>query len=178
MKQKALVVVAAILFFAACKTTSTYRASDTAGVVVTTTASETAFLAQYPNASNVVWTYYDPVLITPIDWQLTGWRALDANARMVHFNQDNGNYYVLYDRFGYRVASAQVLTDFTVIPSAVNEVLTLRYPAYTVTGLSRVTMTNNMAYEVEMKKMFYTARILIDDSGNVIDQRLIVNEHI
>ena len=175
MKQKALVVVAAILFFAACKTTSTYRATDT--VVVSTTPAETTFITQYPNASDVVWTYYDPVLITPIDWQLTGWRALDANSRMVHFKQDNDTYYVLYDRYGYRVASATVLTDFSVIPGAVSEVLTLRYPAYKVTGLSRVTMTNRLGYEVEMKKMFYTAKVLIDDSGNVIDQRLIVNEH-
>ena len=177
MKQKTFVVLAALLFFVACKTTSTYRATD-ATVVNSPTAAETTFLVQYPNASNVVWAYYDPVVIAPVDWQLTGWRALDANARMVHFNQDNNNYYVLYDRYGYRVASATVLTDFTVIPSAVSNVLTLRYPAYTIIGLNRVTMTNTMAYEVEMKKMFYTARILIDDSGNVIDQRLIVNDHI
>lgn len=177
MKQKVLIVLAAMFFLAACKTTSTYRAAD-ATVVVSTNPAATVFLTQYPNATDVVWTTYDPVLITPVDWQLIGYAPLNANARLVHFTQDKDNYYVLYDQNGYRVASAVVLTDFNVIPSAAKEVLTLRYPAYTVTGLSRVTMTSRMAYEVEMKKMFYTAKVLIDDNGNVIDQRLIVNDHI
>jgi len=181
MKHKVFIAVAAILIFGACKTTSTYRAAD-ATVVVTPT--ETVFLAQYPNATNVVWTNYDPVVITPIDWRLIGYTPLDANARVVHFSQDNQNYYVLYDPTGYRVASATVLTDFTVLPAAVNNVLAIRFPAYTISGLSRVTitdrvtMTDRTAYEVELKKWYYTGRILIDDNGNVIDQRSIVSDHV
>jgi hypothetical protein len=179
MKYIAIPFMAALVFFAACKSTTTYRATDTPVVVVSPSAAEAAFILQYPNAQNVVWTPYVVTTVTPIDWQLVDWMTpLDANARLVHFNQDNQNYYVLYDRNGMRVASANVLTDFSVIPSAVNDVLLLRYPAYHVTALSRVTMTNGMAYEVELKKMFYTARVLVDDNGNVIDSRLIVNDHL
>ena len=177
MKLRTILAVAAISVLAACKTTSSYRATDKT-VVVATAPAQTTFLVQYPNATNVVWVDYDPAVMTPIDWRLIGWTPLDASARLVHFNQDNQNYYVMYDNNGYRVASAYVLTDYTVLPSAVNNVLVTRFPAYSITGLSRVTLPNRMAYEVELKKYYYTGRILIDDNGNVIDQRTIVSDHI
>jgi hypothetical protein len=178
MKYKPLIAVAAIFGLASCGTSEPYRATDV--TVVSPGVVETTFSTQYPNATNVVWAYYDPMVLTPVDWTLTGWSPLDANARLVHFNQDNQNYYVLYDRNGYRVASAYTLTDFTVIPTTVTDKLNVLYPAYKVSGLSRVTLSkdNQMAYEVELKKMYYTARVLIDDSGNIIDQRLIVNDHL
>jgi len=33
-----------------------------------------------------------------------------------------------------------------------------------------------MAYEVDLKKMYYTTRVLIDDNGKIIDQRTMVND--
>jgi hypothetical protein len=179
MKFKTILAVLAISVFASCK--STYRATDTTVTVVTPEMIESSFAVQYPNATNVVWVNYDPVVISPMDWQLVGYTTLDANARLVHFNQDNQNYYVLYDQTGYRVASAYVLTDFTVLPASVNDVLHIRYPGYTITGLSRVTLNSRndqMAYAVELKKWYYTGRILIDDNGNVIDQRNVVADHV
>jgi len=177
MKYRNFLAIAALSLFAACHSSrSAYRATD---VTMTSSAAQTTFSTQYPNASDITWTDYDATVMSPMDWSLVGYAPLDASARLVHFSQDNQNYYVLYDAAGMRVASAYVLTDFNTLPSAVNSELQLLYPAYTVNALSRVTLNDNRtAYEVELKKLYYTARVLIDDNGRVIDTRLIVSDHI
>jgi len=177
MKYRAFLAAITMVALASCH--STYRATDATVVVGSSELQEKTFLVQYPNAANAVWVTYDPSMAAPIDWQLVGYTPLDASARLVHFSQDNQNYYVLYDRNGFRVASAYVLSDFTVMPVAVTDKLQILFPAYTVTGLSRVTLNDGrMAFEVEQKKWYYTARVLIDDNGNVIDERLVVADHV
>jgi len=179
MKIRSFLAVAALAVgFAACKSTTTYRATD-ATVVVTPAAAQSAFVVQYPGATNVVWTEYDNTQLTPIYWDMTGFNNLDGQAYIVHFDNDNQSSYALYDMKGYWAGTAYVMTDFTVMPTAVSDVVAIRYPGYTTTGLSRVTLPGNrMAYDVELKKWYYTGHILIDDEGNVIAQRSVVADHI
>lgn len=73
MKIKSFFAVAAVAVFAACGTP--YRATDT-GTVVVTTDAQTAFVTQYPTASNVVWTAYDPTVSVIYDWELAGWAPM------------------------------------------------------------------------------------------------------
>ncbi len=87
------------------------------------------------------------------------------------FDQGGEHYYAWYDENGYWTGTAILLKDYT-LPAAVTNTLSIRFPAYDITGLSRVTLTNMMAYEVELHKHYYTARVLIDDNGNVINQRV------
>jgi len=179
MKFRSFLAVATLAIgFAACKSTATYRATD-ATVVVTPAAAQSAFVVQYPGATNVVWTEYDATQLTPIYWDMTGFTPLDGHAYVVHFDDNTQSSYALYDMKGYWVGSAYVVTDFATLPSKVSDVVNLRFPGYTMTGMSRVTLPGNrMAYEVEMKKWYYTSRILVDDEGNVISQRTVVADHI
>jgi hypothetical protein len=178
MKIKFFLAAAGVALIASCKTSSTYRATD-ASVTVSSSAAETAFTTDYPNATAVVWGYYDPAVMSPMDWRLVGWEPLDPSDRLVHFNLDNQNYYVLYDETGTRIASASVLSDYSVLPSAARDQLSILYPAYNITGLNRVTLNhrnNAMGYEVELKKLYYTAHVLVDDNGKVLDTRVVVSD--
>ena len=89
MKLKTLFAAAGFVLFAACHTA--YRATDTTRVVVND-ATQSAFSAQYPNATNVVWTNYDASLDPMIDWDLAGWSTLDASDYTVRFNVDGQDY--------------------------------------------------------------------------------------
>src|SRR5436190_2152570 len=96
MKFRNLIAAAAIVILAACGTP--YRATDTALVVPAD--MQTSFSTQYPGATNVVWSTYDANVALPIDWDLTGWSALDNNDYVVRFNMDNEDYYAWYDTDG------------------------------------------------------------------------------
>jgi|GEM_PF-1497870 len=183
MKKSSLVAAAGLFLLASCHSsykTTGYQATDVQVTTGTTPVYiENSFKAQYPNANNVVWGYYDPIETgIPIDWQLTGYVPY-ANSRLVHFSQDNQSYQVMYDQNGMQVATAQVISDVNTLPSSLRDQLLALYPHYTISGLSRITLTNQgnkMAYEVDLKKMYYTTRVLIDDNGKIIDQRTMVSD--
>ena len=165
MKLKTYLAVAALAIFAACG--EPYRATETTVVVAPTTA-RTAFVSQYPYASNVVWMRYDASQVSPIDWEMAGWTLLDENDYLVRFDQDNNAYYAWYDENGEWVGTAYVVTDFNSLPLAVSTTIGRQYPGYTITSVHREFQRDRIAYEVEMKNSDTKVKALIDTYGNVI----------
>jgi hypothetical protein len=169
MKLRDLFAVAAVSLLAACETP--YRATDTT-VVVAPESVQTAFIEQYPYATNVVWTYHDPAIAIPMDWELAGWTIVDENDYLVRFDMDNEYYYAWYDDTGEWIGTAYVMRDFTTTPSVVLSAARNRYPGYTVTSVSREFQKDNrLAYEIEMKNSDTRAKLLVDANGNILKEK-------
>lgn len=167
MKTKVF-LVAAIVMFAACKTP--YRATDVNGVVVPD-AARTAFTAQYPNATNVVWSNYDPNIVVINDWELSEWPVMTSSDYVARFNMDNENYYAWYDSDGNWIGSAYVISDYTMLPSAVHNALDKQFPGYTITSVNREFKKDRAAYEVVLKNGDTKVVALVDSDGNIIKQK-------
>src|SRR5688572_25686552 len=86
--------------------TTTTTATDNNNATTTTGATnvdvpataKTNFQSKYPAASNVSWGYYEPY--SDINWEWTGWPALDTRDYAVRYNLDGNNYYTWYDQDG------------------------------------------------------------------------------
>jgi len=179
MKLRTFIVAAAgVAVFASCS--SPYKATDTSGTSTTTTTTtvvvpagtQTAFKTQYPNSTNVVWSRYDPVVVVPVDWELTGWAPMDTSDYLVRFDLDNENYYAWYDSDGNWVGSAYVVKDHSALPAAVNTAITNKYAGYTIESINREFQKDKVAYEIEMKKDNSRVKLLVDGDGNVIKEKI------
>jgi uncharacterized membrane protein YkoI len=168
MKLKALIVVSAIAFFTACETP--YEATDTT-VVVAPESARTSFVTLYPTASNVVWTYYDPAIVVPIDWELTGWTVLDKDDYLVRFNMNDEDYYAWYDESGNWIGTTYVLRDYSSMPTVVTNAVNNRYSGYTITAVNREFHADRVLYEVEMKNNTTKVKMLVDSNGNIIKEK-------
>lgn len=165
MKLKSFVLVAAVAFFAACETP--YRAADS-GVVISP-QMQTGFETQYPGATRVIWSSYDPVVMSPIDWELAGWPALDSSAYVVTFDYDRNNYYAWYDANGNWVGSTYQITDYSLLPQAVSNTLHDKYSGYNITSVNRQFQKDRTAYEVTVMRDDIQTKLLIDgDNGTII----------
>lgn len=141
-------------------TTATTTTSDTTRVTTTTTHTAqgnvpavitTTFSAKYPNATNVTWSPYDRVTI-PIDWEMTGWPALDAGDYVVEFDMDGQHYYAWYDASGRWIGSSSMLANHGDLPQAVRDLLVRQYSGYTIEKVEREWDDNRMVYELKLKK--------------------------
>jgi hypothetical protein len=169
MKLRTLILAASVITLASC-----YEPQKTASDVTVVTAPDgtrTAFVTQYPNATNVVWSSYSDGTMIPIDWDLTGWTALDNKDYLVRFDMDNEPYYAWYDSDGNWIGTAYVMSDYKGLPSAVNTTITTQYPAYTITGVNREFQKDRMAYEVELKNGNTKTKLLVDGNGNIIKSK-------
>jgi hypothetical protein len=164
MKLKAILAAAALAAFVSCG--EPYRATETT-VVVAPGTTTSAFVTQYPTASNVVWTRYDATVV-PIDWELTGWPMLTNEDYLVRFTLDNNNYYAWYDANGNWIGTSYAIVDYSTMPSAVSTTISTKYPGYTITGVQREMQKDRVAYEVELKNSDTKMKVLIDSYGNVI----------
>ncbi len=179
MKLRTLIAVAAVVaVFASCS--SPYKATDTTGTTTTPTSTtivvpagtQTAFTTQYPNATNVVWSRYDPVAVVPVDWELAGWETLDTSDYLVRFDLDNENYYAWYDGDGNWVGSAYVVKDHSTLPEVVKTAITNKYAGYSIENVNREFQKDRIAYEIEMKKDDSKVKLLVDGDGNVIREKM------
>ena len=170
MKLKAIVVAAALVLFAACG--EPYRATSTT-VVVAPDAIQTSFGTQYPGATNVVWLNYDPTVDPMIDWDLAGWDALDASDYVVTFDMNGDRYYAWYDNNGDWVGTAYVITDYKMLPSAVNSTLNSQFSDYNIIKVEREFHKDRVAYEVVLHRSSDDSKIklLVDANGNIIKQK-------
>lgn len=169
MKIRDLLAVAAIVVFAACETP--YRATDVSGTVVVSSGTQKAFYDQYPNASNVVWSSYDPNVIILNDWELAEYESLDASDYAVAFDMDNERYYAWYDSDGNWVGSAYVVKDYTALPSAVHSTISAQFPSYTIKNVNREYKRDRVCYEVVLKRDDSKVVLLMDNNGNIIKQK-------
>lgn len=162
-----------VIFFA-CGTPSDTTLSNTSSNPAYSTPNNvtTVFVAQYPNASNVVWTAYDAAVV-PIDWEMTGWTALDASDHAVAFDMDGDRYYAWYDSDGTWIGSTYAVNDFTKLPAAVQSVLNTKYSGYTVQKVHQETWKDRMAFEIKLKKTDDDkVKLLIDSQGNILKEKL------
>ena len=168
MKLKTLIAVAVITLFTACS--STYRATDT-GVVISTDASR-AFDLQYPTATNVVWSSYDPNIMILNDWDLAGWTVIDADDYVAQFDMDNEKYYAWYDTNGEWIGTAYVVNDFTTLPAMVRSTIDTKYPGYSISKVNKEFHKDRIAYEIVLKDGDTKQVALIDLNGVVLKSKI------
>jgi hypothetical protein len=165
MKLKTFLAAAAVTSIVACS--SPYKATDT-GVVVAPAGTQQAFLVQYPGSSNVVWSYYTPNTVILNDWELLGWRALDANDYVVQFDQDGQAYYAWYDADGTWIGTAYPVRDYNILPASIHNTIATNYPGYTIMSVNKEFQKDRTAYEITLKGSNNKVVMLVDNDGNVI----------
>lgn len=163
-------VVAAGLLISSCTTTK-QSTSDNAAFAPTTGISST-FAMQYPDATNVTWSHFDATTV-PIDWELTGWQALDADDYAVTFNMGNNTYRAWYDANGAWVGSTYNISDMTRVPMAIHNMLKEKYPDYTIDKVDTEVWKDQIAYEIKLKKADDSkVKLLIAGNGMVLKEKL------
>ena len=169
MKIRNLIAGSAIVLLAACGTP--YRATDVSGNVVVTSSMRNAFNDQYPGATNVVWSSYDPSVVILNDWELAEYNTLDASDYAVAFDMDNERYYAWYDRNGNWIGSAYAVRDYTTLPSAVHATIRSQFPSYTIKSVNREYKRDRICYEVVLRRDDSKVVVLVDNEGNILKQR-------
>src|SRR5258705_4587004 len=160
-------LAAAAIVLAACG--EPYRATNT--VYIAPVGIRTAFVTQYPTATGVVWSHYDPAVISVVDWELNGWTTVNEADYTVRFIVDNEDYYAWYDDNGDWVGTVYVIRDYHTMPVVVNDMITTRYPGYSITAVSKEFQKDRVAYEVELKNSNTKVKLLVDSNGNIIKER-------
>lgn len=137
----------------------------------TPTVIVTSFRTRYPNASNATWSPYDRVQI-PIDWEMTGWPALDAGDYVVEFDQDGQHYYAWYDASGKWIGSSSLLANHGDLPKAVRDLLVSKYNGYTIQKVEREYEDARMVYEVKLKKTDDDeVKLHVSEQGTVLKEK-------
>lgn len=163
-------VVAAGLIFSSCTTTQ-QSTSDNAAFAVPVGIQQN-FSVQYPDATNVTWGRFDATTV-PIDWELSGWQALDADDYVVSFTMGNDTYYSWYDANGAWVGTTVGISDYTRVPSNILNMLKEKYPDYTIEDVDRETWKDQIAYEIKLKKADESkVKLLVSGSGVVLKEKL------
>lgn len=168
MKLKTFFAVAVIGLFTACSTT--YRATDT-GLVISTDAAS-AFDLQYPNATNVTWSMYDPDVVILNDWDLAGWTVIDADDYVVQFDMDGEKYYAWYDTNGEWIGSAYVVSNFASLPEMVRTEINAKYPGFTISSVNKEFHKERVAYEVVLTNGDSKQVVLMDLNGVVLKSKM------
>lgn len=168
MKLKTFLAVAVVGLFTACSTT--YRATDT-GVVISTDAAS-AFDLQYPNATNVTWSMYDPDVVILNDWDMAGWTVIDTDDYVVQFDMDGEKYHAWYDSNGEWIGSAYAVTNFTSLPEMVKTELNAKYPGYTISNVNKQFHKDRVAYEVVLANGESKQLVLMDLNGVVLKSKI------
>ena len=169
MKLRILILAAGISVLASCG--GGYRATDTSTVVIDVpSTTQSAFMTQYPGATNVVWLTYDQVP-SPIDWEMSGWTTLDNQDYVVKFYSDKQDQYAWYDENGNWVGTAYVVNDYKMLPVSVNTTIAAKYPGYTITSAHREMQKDRTAYELRLQNGDSRLKVLLDADGNVIREK-------
>ncbi|HKC35071.1 MAG TPA: PepSY-like domain-containing protein [Chitinophagaceae bacterium] len=168
MKLKTFLALAVIVFLTACS--STYRATDR-GIVVSTDASR-AFELQYPAATNIIWSSYDPNVVILNDWDMAGWTLIDADDYVVRFDMDNEKYYAWYDSNGEWIGTAYVVNDYTTLPDMVRSTIKSKYPGYTISSVNKEFHKDRIAYEIVLKDGDTKQVVLMDLNGVVLKSKM------
>jgi hypothetical protein len=172
MKIREIIAVAAIGLIASCDTP--YEATDT--TMVAPVSIRNSFSAQYPTATNVVWTNYDATIAVPLDWDMAGWTVMDTDDFVVRYNMGTDEYYSWYDSEGNWVGTAYVVTDLNALPTVITNTVNTQFPGYTISSVTREFQTDRMAYEVELKNETTKVKLLLDGNGNILKQKTKAND--
>jgi hypothetical protein len=172
--KKILMVFAIALFMASCGTTYTTTTTSENQAYDIPEALRTNFTVSYPSATNVTWQRYDAAT-TPIDWELTDWPALGPNDYVVQFNLGNERYNAWYNTNGEWIGSAYAVTDHSVLPSAVHDLLRNQFAGYTIEKVEREFWKDKQAYELKLRSTSNAdekVKLLVDANGTILKQKL------
>jgi hypothetical protein len=188
MKWKAYALAAVVsAVFASCGTNSADKETTTTEDTATNTVTDqtvtattvnvpantkTVFETKYPSASNVRWDRYRPDMST-VEWDWTGWPAMDTADYTARFNWDGTDYMAWYDDQGNWVGTVNVISDPTTLPTAVNSTIQSQYNGYTITSVSKENDKNRTAYEVSLDKAGDKMKVLIDENGKVLKKKTV-----
>jgi len=170
MKLKFVSLVVAATLILSCGTTYTSTSNNAAYNVAVPSGIKANFAAQYPDATNIVWNSYDAGTV-PVDWEMAGWTALDANDYAVTFNVGQNQYYGWYDNNGALIGTAYAITDYSQLPYAVNTMLQKDYKDYSIEAVQREMWGTQTAYEVKLKNGDNKTKLLVDSKGNILKQK-------
>jgi hypothetical protein len=170
MKAKFLSLLAAATLLFACGTTS-YTSTSGNAAYSTPANLQSSFSTQYPTASNVTWGAYDAATV-PIDWELSGWAPMDATGHTATFDMDGQRYYAWYDANGTWVGSTFTVSDHSKLPSTVQTLIKDKYGDYTIEKVDQEMWKDKVAYEVKLKKDNAKVKLLVDNEGNVIKEKM------
>lgn len=154
----------------ASASTVTAANSGTAKSVDVPASTRSSFEAKYPGASNVTWTYYDEPY-TAVDWEWTGWPALDTNDYLVNYNWNGYDYYAWYDSEGNWVGSVAPITNYEGLPAPVSAALQKTFPDYTITSVDKENDKDREAYEIKLENGDNKAKALIATDGTVLKKK-------
>jgi hypothetical protein len=163
-----LAVASAFLF--SCGTTSYTSTSDNAAYT-TPAELQTSFTTQYPTASNVTWSAYNEAAV-PIDWELSGWGPIDNKGHMATFDLDGERYYALYDANNTWMGSTFTVKDHSKLPTAVQDLISSKYSGYTIEKVDQEMRKDQVAYEVKLKKDNSKVKLLVDNNGTVLKEKM------
>lgn len=190
MKLKSLLLPAiGAIILSSCGESSTDNTADKDTVsnnsMTTTTTSEgrttvvvpektkTSFETKYPNATNTVWTKYEPV--EKIEWTWYEWPAMDTNDYVVTYQWDGSNYWTWYDEQGEWIGTVTNITDFSSLPAAVTKTLNSQFDGFTITEVDKENDKNRTAYEIDLEKGTDKMKVLIDEMGTVMKKKGTMN---
>lgn len=139
--------------------------------VVVPEATQQAFQAKYPTATNVSWNRYYPYEM--IDWGWTGWPVLDTTSYFVTYTDNGTEYNTWFTEKNEWVGTVYHLNDEKGLPQKVVDVLNKNYSGYTVVAVSKENDKNRTAYEIKMEKGDDTAKLLIDENGNIMKKVMV-----
>ena len=185
------VVIASVLAFAsACGGKSTK--TEDAAVKDTTTISmsepttvpvpqefpvpepiKTTFSEKYPTVQNATWSRYQPN--DYIDWEWTGWPAMDTADYSVNFRDNNADSWAWYDSDNNWIGTVTTVTDYQGLPEAVNKVIQKDFNGYTITGVDKEYDKKRTAYEIDLTKGSDKAKVLIAESGTVLKKKMVTD---
>jgi hypothetical protein len=186
---KWLVMITTVVFAASCGENSTNDKSGTDTTAGTTTLSapdpantdvqtgtvnvpepvKTSFQQRYPNVSNATWNRYEPV--DRIDWEWSGWPAMDTSDYVATWNQDGSDYWSWYDENNNWIGTVTTVKDHASLPAAVNKVVQKEFDGYTITSVDKENDKNQTAYEIKMSKGDDRMKALITESGKVLKKK-------
>ena len=169
MKLQIISLAIATTLIVSCGPTK-YGSTSSNAAYSTPTVITTSFQTQYPTATNVVWSSYDPAVV-PVDFELNGWSDLTPGDYMVKFDLDTEKYYAWYDAKGVWIGSAYVVSNYTTLPSAVNAVLNEKFNGYNIEMAQKELWKDRMAYEIRLKNGDNKVKLLVDGNGNILKQK-------
>jgi hypothetical protein len=139
--------------------------------VVVSGSMQQSFYDRYPNATNVVWSSYDPNTVILNDWELAEYGTLDANDYAVAFDMDNERHYAWYDESGNWIGGAYIVRDHAMLPSAVHSTIRSQFPSYTIKSVNKEFKRDRTSYEVVLKRDDSKVTLLVDENGNILKQK-------
>jgi hypothetical protein len=170
MKNTFFSLIAASTLLFACGTTSYTSTSDNAAYT-TPAELQTSFSTQYPNAANTSWSAYNETAV-PIDLELNGWGPIDSRGHMVAFDMDGERYYAWYDANNTWVGSTFTVKDHTKLPTAVQDLIRNKYANYTIEKVDQEMWKDQVAYEVKLKNDNSKVKLLVDNNGTVLKEKM------